>query len=168
MITMQATVFHGVNDIRVESVPAPSAGPGESVPRITATTICGTDLLEVFLKITDGGVDLAIEALGTLETFESCLRCLRPGGTLSSAGVYSGKLQIPHEAYAAGLGDHRIVTTLCSGGNERMRRLINVVQSGRFDPRMLITHRFSLADIKEGYEVFGNRDSGVLKVLITP
>jgi threonine dehydrogenase-like Zn-dependent dehydrogenase len=32
----------------------------------------------------------------------------------------------------------------------------------------LVTHRFSLADIKQGYEVFGNREDGVLKVLITP
>jgi threonine dehydrogenase-like Zn-dependent dehydrogenase len=126
------------------------------------------NVVEEVLKLTGGGVDVAIEALGTQETFESCLRCLRPGGTLSSLGVYSGKLQIPYEAYAAGLGDHRIVTTLCPGGKERMRRLINVVQSGRFDPTMLVTHRFSLADIKQGYEVFGNRSEGVLKVLITP
>ena len=49
-----------------------------------------------------------------------------------------------------------------------MRRLINVVQSGRFDPTMLLTHRFSLADIKQGYELFGERTGGVLKVLITP
>jgi threonine dehydrogenase-like Zn-dependent dehydrogenase len=126
------------------------------------------NVVEEVLKLTDGGVDVAIEALGTQETFESCLRCLRPGGTLSSLGVYSGKLQIPYEAYAAGLGDHRIITTLCPGGKERMRRLINVVQSGRFDPTMLVTHRFSLADIKQGYEVFGNRAEGVLKVLITP
>ena len=126
------------------------------------------NVVEEVLKLTGGGVDVAIEALGTQETFESCLRCLRPGGTLSSLGVYSGKLQIPYEAYAAGLGDHRIVTTLCPGGKERMRRLINVVQSGRFDPTMLVTHRFSLADIQQGYEVFGNREEGVLKVLITP
>ena len=126
------------------------------------------NVVEEVLKLTGGGVDVAIEALGTQETFESCLRCLRPGGTLSSLGVYSGKLQIPYEAFAAGLGDHRIVTTLCPGGKERMRRLINVVQSGRFDPAMLMTHRFSLADIKEGYEVFGSRSDGVLKVLITP
>ena len=126
------------------------------------------NVVEEVLKLTGGGVDVAIEALGTPETFESCLRCLRPGGTLSSLGVYSGKLQIPYEAYAAGLGDHRIVTTLCPGGKERMRRLINVVQSGRFDPTMLVTHRFSLADIRQGYEVFGNRQEGVLKVLITP
>ena len=49
-----------------------------------------------------------------------------------------------------------------------MRRLINVVQSGRFDPAMLLTHRFPLTDIKQAYEVFGNRTEGVLKVLITP
>jgi threonine dehydrogenase-like Zn-dependent dehydrogenase len=126
------------------------------------------DVVTEVLKLTGGGADVAIEALGTQETFESSLRCLRPGGTLSSLGVYSGKLQIPYEAFAAGLGDHRIVTTLCPGGKERMRRLMNVVNSGRFDPAMLLTHRFSLAEIKQGYEVFGNRAENVLKVLITP
>ena len=64
-------------------------------------------------RLSSGGVDVAIEALGTQETFEQALRCLRPGATLSSLGVYSGKLQIPYEAFAAGIGDHRIVTTLC-------------------------------------------------------
>ena len=29
--------------------------------------------------------------------------------------MYSGKLEMPYEAFAAGLGDHRIVTTLCPG-----------------------------------------------------
>ncbi len=48
---------------------------------------------------------------------------------------------MPYDAFAAGLGDHRIVTTLCPGGKERMRRLIAMVQSGRFDPLPLITHR---------------------------
>src|SRR6187399_1164235 len=42
--TMRANVFRGVNDIRVESVPLPRAGPGEAVIRVTLTTICGTDL----------------------------------------------------------------------------------------------------------------------------
>jgi threonine dehydrogenase-like Zn-dependent dehydrogenase len=39
---------------------------------------------------------------------------------------------------------------------------------GWFDPSMLVTHRFSLADIKQGYEVFGSCAEEVLKVLITP
>ena len=44
MPTMQATVFRGVNDIRVEDVMLPTAGVGEAVIKITLTTICGTDL----------------------------------------------------------------------------------------------------------------------------
>lgn len=126
------------------------------------------DVVAEIKRLTGGGVDVAIEALGTQQTFENALRSLRPGGTLSSLGVYSGKLQMPYDAFAAGLGNHRIVTTLCPGGKERMRRLLSLVQSGRFDPRPLITHRFSLDKITEGYKLFGERADGVLKVAIKP
>ena len=96
------------------------------------------DVVEEVKRLTRGyGADVAIEALGTQQTFESALRTLRPGGTLSSLGVYSGKLELPYAAFAAGLGDHRIVTTLCPGGKERMGRLIAMVQAGRFDPTPL-------------------------------
>ena len=114
------------------------------------------------------GADVAIEALGLQETFESALRSVRPGGTVSSLGVYSGKLQMPYEAFAAGLGDHTIVTTLCPGGKERMGRLMRMVAAGRFDPLPLITHRFSLDEIGEAYRVFSNRLDNVLKVAIRP
>jgi alcohol dehydrogenase len=126
------------------------------------------DVVDEVKRLTGGGADVTIEALGTQGTFENALRCLRPGGTLSSLGVYSGKLEMPYEAFAAGLGDHRVVTTLCPGGKERMRRLIATVQSGRFDPLPLITHRFSLDDIVEAYDLFSNRRDGVLKVVIHP
>jgi threonine dehydrogenase-like Zn-dependent dehydrogenase len=125
------------------------------------------DPVEEIKRLT-GGVDVAIEALGTQQTFESCLNSLRPGGTLSSLGVYSGKLQIPYQSFAAGLGDHRIVTTLCPGGKERMRRLMNVVRAKRFDPTPLITHSLRLDQIAEGYELFGARRDGVMKVAIRP
>ena len=126
------------------------------------------DVVEEIRKLTGGGVDVAIEALGTQQTFETCLRSLRPGGTLSSLGVYSGKLQMPYDAFAAGLGDHRIVTTLCPGGKERMRRLMEVVRHGRVDLTPLLTHTFSLDQIADGYRVFGERLDGVLKVAIRP
>jgi alcohol dehydrogenase len=126
------------------------------------------DVISEVKRLTDGGADVAIEALGIQETFENSLRCLRPGGTLSSLGVYSGKLQVPYDAFAAGIGDYKIVTTLCPGGKERMRRLMNLVQSGRFDPTPLITHRFSLDNIVEAYEMFAERRDGVLKIAIRP
>ena len=127
------------------------------------------DVVEEVKRLTGGfGADVAIEALGLQVTFENALRCVRPGGTLSSLGVYSGKLQVPYDAFAAGLGDYTIVTTLCPGGKERMERLMRMVETGRFDPTPLITHRFTLDEIAEAYDVFSNRRDGVLKVALRP
>ena len=108
------------------------------------------------------------EAVGILETFEACLPVVKPGGIVSSLGIYSGKLAIPVDAFAAGIGDKKIVTTLCPGGKERMRRLINVIQSARADLRTTIAQRFKLDQIKETYELFGNQRDGLIKVAINP
>jgi len=126
------------------------------------------DVVAEVKRLTGGGADVAIEALGTQQTFENALRSLRAGGTLSSLGVYSGKLHIPYEAFAAGIGDYRIVTTLCPGGKERMRRLMEVVRAGRVDLTPLLTHLVSLDEIARGYKVFGERLDGVLKVAVKP
>jgi threonine dehydrogenase-like Zn-dependent dehydrogenase len=126
------------------------------------------DVVAEVKRLTGGGADVSIEALGTQQTFESALRSLRPAGTLSSLGVYSGKLAIPYEAFAAGIGDHRIVTTLCPGGKERMRRLMEVVRRGRVDLTPLLTHTFALDDIGKAYDLFGERLDGVMKVAIRP
>lgn len=126
------------------------------------------DPVDEILRLTDGrGVDAAIEALGLQSTFEACLRVLKPGGTLSSLGVYSSDLKIPLAAFHAGLGDNRIVTSLCPGGKERMRRLMNVIEAQRLDLKPLVTHHFKLDQIEEAYELFGNQRDGVLKVAIT-
>lgn len=126
------------------------------------------DVITEIKRLTGGGADVTIEALGTQETFENALRSLRPGGTLSSLGVYSGKLQMPYDAFAAGIGDYRIVTTLCPGGKERMRRLMETVKHGRVDLRPMLTHTFALENIGEAYQLFGERRDGVIKVAITP
>ncbi|WP_442581350.1 NAD(P)-dependent alcohol dehydrogenase [Mesorhizobium sp. ASY16-5R] len=124
--------------------------------------------VDAIMRLTDGrGVDVAIEALGTQATFESALRVLRPGGVLSSLGVYSSDLRIPLDAFAAGLGDKSIRTSLCPGGKERMRRMLEVISAGRVDLGGLVTHRFKLDQIEEAYELFANQRDGVLKVAIT-
>lgn len=127
------------------------------------------DVVDEIMKITGGrGVDASIEALGTQTTFETALRVLKPGGTLSSLGVYSSDLKIPLDAFHAGLGDNKIVTSLCPGGKERMRRLLNVVASGRADFGALVTHTYRLDDIVAAYQLFANQRDGVLKVAIKP
>jgi alcohol dehydrogenase len=126
------------------------------------------DVVAEIKRLTGGGVDVAIEALGTSGTFENALRSVRPGGTVSSLGVYSGHLTLPLDAFAAGLGDHKIVTSLCPGGKERMRRLMSIVAAKRLPFQELVTHSFRLADIEAAYDLFSNQRDGVMKVAIRP
>jgi alcohol dehydrogenase len=128
-----------------------------------------TDVVEDIKRLTEGrGVDVAIEALGRQETFEAALRSVRAGGVLSSLGVYSGKLAAPYEAIYAGLADQRIVTTLCPGGKERMRRLMSLVAHERVDLTPLVTHTFTLDQLPEAFDLFSHQSGGVMKVAIYP
>ena len=119
--------------------------------------------------LTEGrGADVAVEALGIQETFENCLKSVRPGGVVSSLGVYGDRITIPLEPFIFGIGDIDIRTTLCPGGKERMRSLMSLVTSGRLKLDQLITHRFELDDIEEAYPLFSNQEDGVIKVAVTP
>jgi len=127
------------------------------------------DVVDAIKRLTDGrGSDVAIEALGRQNTFEAALRSIRPGGTMSSLGVYSGKLVAPYDAIYAGLGDQRIVTTLCPGGKERMRRLLSMVQHERVDLTPLLTHHFTLEQLPEAFDLFSRQADGVMKVAVHP
>ncbi len=154
--------------IAVETVPERMA-MAKSIGADLVVDFSHVDPVAEIMRLTDGrGVDVAIEALGLQSTFEWCLSVLKPGGTLSSLGVYSDDLKIPLAAFHAGLGDHKIVTSLCPGGKERMRRLMNVIASGRVDLKPMVTHRYGLDEIETAYELFANQRDGVLKVAITP
>jgi threonine dehydrogenase-like Zn-dependent dehydrogenase len=133
----------------------------------TTVILAEADAVTEIRERTGGkGVDVAIEALGTQDTFEKALRSVKPGGTLSSVGVYSGHLQMPLDAIGAGLSDQTIITTLCPGGKERMARLMRLVSSGRIELTPLFTHTFPLDRIEEAYKLFASRQDGVMKVMI--
>jgi len=163
--TLGARLMGAAEIFAVDSDPARLAMAREF--GATATLDAAGDVVGEILSRTDGkGVDVAIEALGKQITFENALRVLAPGGVLSSVGVYSGHLSVPLDAFRAGLGDQTIVTTLCPGGKERMRRLMRLVQTHRINLRPLLTHTFRLDEIAKAYELFESRHESVLKVAI--
>lgn len=166
--TAGARLMGAAEIIAVESVPARVA-IAHQLGADHVIDFTKEDPVSAIMRITKGrGVDVAIEALGRQQTFEWALRSLRPGGTLSSLGVYSEDLHIPLDAFSAGLGDNRIVTSLCPGGKERMRRLMAMVAAARIDTGTLVTHHFGLDDIVTAYDLFASQRDGVLKVAIRP
>ncbi|MBM3783804.1 MAG: zinc-binding dehydrogenase [Acidobacteria bacterium] len=131
----------------------------------TDTFLADGDPADEILRRTHG-VDVAIEALGIQATFENALRVVKPGGVVSSVGVYAHNLSVDLGAFGAGIADKRIVTTLCPGGKERMTRLMRLVETGRIDLKPLLTHRFHLDEIAEAYRLFSEQRDNVLKVAI--
>src|SRR5262245_18363248 len=144
MPTMKAAIFVGPGRIVLDEKPIPEIGPLDALDRITTTTICGTDvhILKGEYPVRKGLI-VGHEPVGINAT-------------------------IPLEAFAAGLGDHKIVTTLWPGGKERMRRLMNVIEGKRANLQPLVTHRFTLDEIERASELFASQGDGVLKVAITP
>jgi alcohol dehydrogenase len=127
------------------------------------------DVVEEVMKLTNGvGADVALECLGRDETIATCVNVTRPGGAISSVGIYSKAIPIPLDGFGAGLANKRIITSTCPGGKERMRRLLNIVSTGRLKLDHLVTHHFSLDDIQAAYDLFGHQRDGVVKLAVKP
>jgi threonine dehydrogenase-like Zn-dependent dehydrogenase len=159
MQTMKAAVFKGPGRIVLDEKPVPKAGPGEALVKITTTTICGTDIHILTGKYpVEPGRIIGHEPVGVIAELGQGVTGFQPGQRVIVGAITPW----------AGLADETIVTTLCPGGRERMRRLINVVGSGRANLEQLVTHRFKLDQIEQAYDMFAAQRDGVLKVAITP
>jgi threonine dehydrogenase-like Zn-dependent dehydrogenase len=127
------------------------------------------DPVEQIMALTDGnGVDAAIEALGADETFQDCIKVVKPGGTVSNVGYHGeGEFRhVPREEWGVGMAEIDIVTDLCPGGRLRMQRLLKLLETGRVDPTKMTTHEFDFDEIEAAFEMMDEKANGVIKPLI--
>ncbi len=151
--------------IAVESIPARVA----MAKRLGANHVVAPEnAVQEILGLTgQKGVDVAVEALGKQATLENAARVTRFGGVVSSVGVYS--LQPTVALPTDGTFLHRrFVTTLCPGGADRLRRMMEVVRYGKVDLTPLFTHHMKLAETPAGYDLFRSRRDGVIKIALRP
>jgi alcohol dehydrogenase len=116
------------------------------------------------MKMTGGhGVDTAIEAVGIPATFELCEEIVAPGGIIANVGVHGVQVALHLER----LWDRNITITTRLVDTVSTQRLLDILQSGKIDPKRLITHHFTLDKILDAYETFGHAaDTRALKVII--
>jgi len=139
----------------------------EVAKRFGATaTVNSTDgkALDAVMNLTEKrGVDTAIEAVGIPATFELCEKIIAPGGTIANIGVHGTKVDLHLE----NLWDRNITITTRLVDTVSTPMLLNILQSHKIDPKLLITHRFKLDKIMDAYETFGHAASTrALKVII--
>lgn len=119
---------------------------------------------DTVMQMTGGrGVDTAIEAVGLPATFNLCQTIVAPGGTIANIGVHGIKVHLPLES----LWNRNITITTRLVDTISTPMLINVLQSGKVDPKLLITHRFKLDGIVDAYDTLTQASlTKALKVLI--
>jgi alcohol dehydrogenase len=131
-------------------------------------TINSTDgkAVAAVMALTDNaGVDSAIEAVGIPATFEMCEKIIAAGGVLANIGVHGAPVSLHLET----LWDRNIAITTRLVDTATIPMLFKTVAAKKIDPKLLITHHFTLAEGEKAYDTFGNAaKTKALKVIITP
>ncbi|HEY0493614.1 MAG TPA: zinc-dependent alcohol dehydrogenase family protein [Candidatus Dormibacteraeota bacterium] len=130
-----------------------------------ATINNGTqEAVAAVMAMTDGlGVDVAIEAVGVPATFELCAELVRPGGHVANVGVHGH----PATLHLEKLWSRDVTITTGLVDTYSIPRLLNLIQGGRLDPTVFVTHRFALESVVEAYDTFADAGrTGALKVVL--
>jgi alcohol dehydrogenase len=116
------------------------------------------------LELTESlGADVAIEAVGVPETFELCAEVIRPGGRVANVGVHGH----PATLHLEKLWIRDVLITTGLVDTFTTPKLLRLIASGRLDPTIFATHRFSLEETMRAYDVFGAAaETNALKVVL--
>lgn len=109
-----------------------------------------------------GGADRVFEVAGSDETFRLAWECARPNAVVVIVALYDRPQVLPlPEMYGKNL-------TFKTGGVDGCdcAEILHLIAEGRIDTTPLITHRFPLSRIMEGYRLFESRADGVIKVAV--
>ena len=124
------------------------------------------DAVAVVKRLTAGhGADLVIESSGALDAPQQCVEMVKRGAKILFLAFY--KEPVTFDLSTAIREDVTLYTTRGEGG-ANVRRALSLVAQGKVRGRDLVTHRFKLDDIQEGFRVVSEREGDPMKVVFIP
>ena len=123
------------------------------------------DVIQTVRALTEGrGADVVFEVAGAKDTFELAWQAARPNAVVVVVALYEEAQTIPlNRMYGKNL-------TFKTGGVDASRcsDIMRLIEAGRLDTSLMITHRAPLNDIMIGYDIFANQKEGCIKWVVTP
>lgn len=123
------------------------------------------DVIQTVRALTEGrGADVVFEVAGAKDTFELAWQAARPNAVVVVVALYEEAQTIPlNRMYGKNL-------TFKTGGVDASRcsDIMRLIETGRLDTSLMITHRAPLNDIMIGYDIFANQKEGCIKWVVTP
>jgi alcohol dehydrogenase len=113
--------------------------------------------------VTDGGVDIVVDAVGDPGPLEMAVSLARDAGTVSGIGAYAGRGEVP-----LGLAWLKGLTLRLGLANviAHVDRVLALIEAGALDPAPLVSHHMKLDEAAEAYELYDRREA--LKIVLTP
>ena len=123
------------------------------------------DWQDQVMAMTDGlGVHTSVEAVGIPATFAMATDLLRPGGTVANVGVHGTSVDLPLQDLW--IKDIAIATGLVSATTTPI--LLPLVAQGKLSPQEFVTHRFTLDEMIDAYDIFSRAsETQAMKVAIS-
>ena len=139
---------------------------GEKVGADRIINIHQEDAVKLIIDETNGlGVDLVIVAAGGNQVFDTAVKIVKRMGKILL-------LSFPEEPVPLDLGlmgkNNVSLYTVRGEGRANCARAASLMASGKVNLKSLITHTFTLNEIKKGFQTFIERREGAIKVIIKP
>jgi threonine dehydrogenase-like Zn-dependent dehydrogenase len=112
------------------------------------------------------GADVVLECVGHETPFTQAIQAVRPGGTVSSVGVYV-ETAMAFPAREAFFKDLTLRMGICNARNY-ITPLMPLVGLGKLRPARIVTHTMTLDDTPRGYAIFDRKEDRAIKVLLKP
>ncbi|WP_395090750.1 zinc-binding dehydrogenase [Vaginella massiliensis] len=123
-----------------------------------------TDAVEKVLEMFEGGIDVAIEAVGIPSTWDVCQKIIKPGGYIANVGVHGQS--VTFDIQKLWIKNITVRTGLVNTNTTPM--LLKTTAAKKFNLDKLITHHFKLSEIEKAYDVFLNAaKEKAIKVIIS-
>ncbi|WP_394940245.1 alcohol dehydrogenase catalytic domain-containing protein [Psychromicrobium sp. YIM B11713] len=178
----QSVIVFGLGAVGLAAVMAAAMVPGTTVIAIDPLESkrelaqrCGaalvahpTEAAALVAEHCDGGVDLAIEAVGSARVMESCLGLLSRGGALVSVGLPAPDQQLSVQALQfAGVGKRLLGSYMGDAVPERdVPRYLGFWREGRLPIELLHTDTKALSEINESLDALAS--GAVVRRLFIP
>ena len=134
----------------------------EAVKKFGATAVVNSvkqNAREEVLKLTDGkGVDVAFEALGIPATWATAMDVLADGGRMVPIGLGAGRQTADVEINRTVRRSQKILGSYGARTRQDLPAVVDLAARGVIDYNDLVTRRYKLEDVAEGYEALRNRE----------
>jgi len=114
-------------------------------------------------------VDKVCIAGGGADVFDAAVRMLKPGGIIGSVNYLGAgdHVSIPRFAWGCGMSHKQIRCGLMPGGRLRSEKLAAVVEAGRIDPGLMLTHKYhGFEHIEDALMIMRAKEDNLIKPIV--